>query len=346
MDRQAEDLIHKRRPGNGQAKPVGELNAEGASQMPINMPNEGDRRCADPTCNEPSHGALRYCHAHLIARTITSCETMVRIAAMEVFVATEAEVDQARMLRDLAKQDSLTAVELLTTLEALTDTDISEDDLSVTYSAREYAQRLSEILIERQLFKPDPNLNVAAAHLRATQSAENALRQVRTIINSALFKDYMRSLGYTRRTLQEILTVAIGRIHINHVFTVPSFVNDKLEHVQVFILTKVSLVYIRLEASETLVQSWPKSEVSVKYCLYHSDPSTTSEPDKLTISKILVQFILGTADADQKTFEFWNEEGINGALSFYEKLMQTKGETDNADQADKGRRDGGHRARR
>lgn len=112
--------------------------------------------------------------------------------------------------------------------------------------------------------------------------------------------------------LHNTLSVFASGYWIEHVFTVPHLERDGLEYVHVFLLTAYGLVHMLLRRDEIQVQSWPATQVSLKYTLGHSNGLT---------SKIVVEFMLGT---DRKVFEFSDVGGIGGALRFYEKWTQRR----------------------
>ena len=269
--------------------------------------------CAEPGCGLIAPDPYKYCPTHLELRHRLSCETIARLSVMHVLESAAEEVEQVETISELPAYDSLKEVELGLVFEELAGIEFDEiHNRWAESSIAEIAIRLQELLAGQQRFLTEPKLDLAQAHKRAIQKKENVQHQVRRIVNSDLFRDYMAHLGYDENMLRDTLSVFVSGYWIEHVFTIPNLERDKLEYVHVFLLTAYGLVHILLRRRELQVQSWPATHVSLKYTLGHNDGLT---------SKIVVEFMLG---ADNKVFEFSDVEGIRGALQFYEKWMQRR----------------------
>lgn len=268
--------------------------------------------CAEAGCLLLAPDPYKYCPTHLELRHRLSCETVARLSVMHVFESSAEEVEQVNSISALPGFDSLKDVELRLIFEELTGIEFDSEPSWGACRVPEIAVDLQQILAKQKRFLVKPRLDVAEAHKRAIQKKENVKHQVRTIVNSDLFRDYMTHLGYCDSMLHDTLSVFVSGYWIEHVFTVPHLERDKLEYVHVFLLTAYGLVHILLKRHELQVQSWPATRVSLKYTLGYSNGRT---------SKIVVEFLLGT---DSKVFEFNDDGGIGGALRFYEKWMQRR----------------------
>jgi hypothetical protein len=268
--------------------------------------------CAEPGCGLIAPNPYEYCPTHLEIRHRLSCETVARLSVMHLLESSADEVDQVKSISELPAFDSLKDVELGLMFQELAGVEFESDNSLGECGVPEIAIRLQQTLAGQQRFLMEPRLDVAQAHKRAIQKKENVKHQIRTIVNSDLFRDYVTHLGYSDSMLHDTLSVFVGGYWIEHVFTIPKLERGKLEYVHVFVLTTYGLVHILLKRHELQVQSWPAADVALKYTLEHSNGST---------SKIVVEFMLGT---ETKGFEFSDVAGIGGALRFYEKWMQRR----------------------
>lgn len=279
---------------------------------------QNGENCISNGCLHTVHAGYKYCLQHLKDMTELAVEKIViNLVIDQLGVEANEVTRRARFIDDLGA-DSLDAVALAIEFGAAFDFDIPREDVEKIQGIRDAITYVTTRLLSQAepRFIVSSDINVEAIRQKVEHNPENISRLLEPIVRSPLFQDYFSRLKLTTDNVEKVFRLVIRDNWIDHVTTAPDFDDSKkFLGVSVIFLCREVIYCFNLKAKTIAFTSFPLAQLRLSFQIHYSDDDE--------ISEIEISGRLRDTDDATDTFTFETQEGVEGALTFLSKCLQS-----------------------
>jgi acyl carrier protein len=160
--------------------------------------------------------------------------------------------------------DSLYYIAKVMALEEYFDVDIDDGDLENLTTVSQLTDFIISKSAQETLEKIKSETDVNQALLDINPNDTNSVKQIRHILTTSFFSSLHSDLGLQVNSVFILLTKMLRNSRIEHISTIPRYIDNKLQKVFIVFLTKKQLYYIGFASQLVEIKEILLSNLSVE----------------------------------------------------------------------------------
>lgn len=266
-------------------------------------------------CQNKIIAGYKYCQEHLELLTRIHTKTALYNCISEQLCLDITLIEDSSHIMDNLGADSLEVVGLIMALEEAFDLEISDEEAEKLSKVIDAYNFIYISLLKKKKYLQSPISDIIKAYEAIKNRLSSVKREVKTILKSDLFIDYMSRLNLQSESVFSLICNVVRNNWIEHVTTVPNISKDnKLLGAHIIFLTKRYIFYFYIKHNNIEFRSLKINEFSL-----HSHYKYDKEGSLLVV---LIKFYYQRhGDKKNLSFEFTSKTGISAAEIFMNKYL-------------------------